>query len=444
MNTAENSYNQPLPKINREKFLFLVNTALRINSYRFARQVCLNWLAVYPMDLGANLLHARSLLAEGKVAQALPIVEKLCKVDPEFIEAHQVLADVHNKIGSGQKSIAPANIRILGGDTDQSNLLPGWSEDLKQAYEYAKLSKFDEADQLLHQVLGSDEDPILAAILHLKITNIKEDMITVLQLAELYNQRWPECLQIKLIYADALMEMGNEVKAVNLLHECAVNDVTGQVPRRLWKEDFPYRPIWPGKLEIFFDAPIPADVAASLGMNQLPAGSGLPKSIPEGYAGLNSEAENILGLQDEDGFEGLFITEKTNDVEGSSSNPPEQPPFEMVAGVGDAVENLLENELVSSSDNKILSESLEPVDTTISEIEAEFERLSKKVKSPSIAREDGRFPIYVVLSIRSSLQKQYGIQSTEIIVKEMASLAESIRNKPGWGGMIYLPDDENC
>ncbi|NTU74662.1 MAG: hypothetical protein HGA86_00890, partial [Anaerolineaceae bacterium] len=30
------------------------------------------------------------------------------------------------------------------------------------------------------------------------------------------------------------------------------------------------------------------------------------------------------------------------------------------------------------------------------------------------------------------------------IAGQLASLAESIRNKPGWGGMIYLPDDENC
>ena len=88
-----------LTPISRELLLTLVNTGMRTGELRYARRLCTSWLAIYPGDLQVNLLNAKAYYKDQSPdpkLQALPMVEELCKLDPEFLEAQELLAEVSN------------------------------------------------------------------------------------------------------------------------------------------------------------------------------------------------------------------------------------------------------------------------------------------------------------------------------------------------------------
>ncbi len=449
---SPSSPGEPYQKINRNQLVSLAEAALRVKNFRFARQITMNWLGVYNADLRVNVLLARAMAGENKLAQAYQVLDRVCKRDPEFLEGQAALADVQRRMGDSQKRITAINLHILDGRENYEDVLPGWSHNLQEAYRLAGEEKYDEAVKILHQVLGVEGDPVLAAILHLKITRKREDLATTIKLADLYINRWPECLQFKLLYADALMEIGDEVKAVNLLHECASKDVTGQTAQRLWGADHPYRPLWPRNLEAAFNLPVPADVAGVLGLNWLPAGGGEPKAIPEVFAGMAFDLEPAeIDPEELPSFESLVQEARSAEEEAvRSASQPEEPPFEMLVGGGEksadeagssfpAVEMSAGRSQTEDTD---FPKSPPWVDPELDAVEQEFEKLAEKMKQPSLAREDSRFPTYVLLTSRKGLTAQYGVQTAEIVIKEMAAIASAVQAAmPKWSAAVFVPDD---
>ncbi len=71
----------------------------------------------------------------------------------------------------------------------------------------------------------------------------------------------------------------------------------------------------------------------------------------------------------------------------------------------------------------------------------ELERLAKKLRMPGLTRQDGRFPVYVIFSVRSQLQAAYGEAVTEFILTEMERLAAAVSKSRRWGAQVFLADD---
>ena len=78
---------------------------------------------------------------------------------------------------------------------------------------------------------------------------------------------------------------------------------------------------------------------------------------------------------------------------------------------------------------------------SLQDIKSELERLAKRIKRPNLARADGRYPMYIVISTRRGLEAQYGFHTATILLDQMKSLAGEIRKRPGWGAAVFLPDD---
>ena len=88
----------------------------------------------------------------------------------------------------------------------------------------------------------------------------------------------------------------------------------------------------------------------------------------------------------------------------------------------------------------------------LEDIQAELERLANRLNRPAIARADGRFPVYVILTIQSALESQYGTQGAAEVLAEMGLLADTIRQQTKhrssphldvfsyWGAKIFCPD----
>ena len=93
--------NAPTPgeTLYRPRLMTLLHTALNLGETRFTRRLALSWLASYPGDLPVSLLNTRALFVEGHLQQVIDILEKVCQVDIEYLEAYELLARAYKFTG---------------------------------------------------------------------------------------------------------------------------------------------------------------------------------------------------------------------------------------------------------------------------------------------------------------------------------------------------------
>jgi hypothetical protein len=424
-----NGISQTAPSSNhpmsRDLLLTLLDAALRTYELRYARRLCTAWLAIYPGDLQVNLLNARAFYMEKTTElqlHALPILEELCKLDPEYLEAQELLAAVQQLAGSSNHLIAKACVNALthghAVKTEKNEQLSSWAKYVYEArtalnnVRSGDYQQIEKAEYFIHKALIENPDTPLAAVIHLRLIKSKASMpkLAVRSLAQIYHERWPDCLQFLLTLSNELMESGESNLAVNMLHQAVSKDISGQVPRRMWGNHHQYVSIWPVCLEASNTSPnspqnipIPAAVASSLGWNQIAAMN------PGSHDDQSSENYS---------YPGRFESIKNNS------------PFSTPAYIAHSFSN--------ESVNQPLSEQAQTVQN-------ELERLADELKRPHLAREDGRFPIYVIFTTRGGLETQYDSSNFQIIDEELKKLANIIHgikiNQEYWDSLLFYADD---
>lgn len=421
--------------IDRQTLCQVLQAALACSEQRFARQTALAWLAAFPGDLEVTLLQARAMLAEGRPGLVVSALETVLKKDPECLAAYDLLAFATRTADPARYRQAMTCQYVLGASSKlgkNSVLLP-WGEMLRAAYQAVSEQRWEVAEQLTQEAIRQSPDSLLAALLHVKVVRATQDSTSLFRLAQLYHTRYPDCLPVTLMLAEALMDQGNETEAVRLLHQCVANDAAGQSAVRLWGENHPYRSLWPEEMVILFDLPVPASVASHLGWNQLQSGTILmpltvaplvtpppqtaePEVPEETPPQVEPQAEFVEAIQSQ---EAQSVTQAELSLDGAAEIQRDKAPDEK------------QDEEVSTIE-------------FLRSVEEEFERLAKKMKQPARAREDGRYPVYIVFSTHQGLLEQYGPQTTSIIDAEMRKLAGLVGKKAGWDGMVFYPDDPSC
>lgn len=419
--------------LSRDLLISILNAAVATGEYRFARLIALAWLTDFPGDLPVNLIYAQALVQEGHPEQALPILNELCMADPEFVEAVEALYltqaqfridnQRRSKRGYSGDGLSELNISgmllALGGDpTFPKNVPPAdavikWSRLLGRAISALERGHLARADEILHQTLAAQPDTPLVASIHLKIlqSQIIAEQIppqTLRDLARHYHQLWPDCLHCTLILADSMMDGGKPEEAVELLHQAAAHDLTGQVATRLWG-DHPYRSLWPEHLEIILDMTIPAAVAAALGWNLLSPGDPLPLQTTTNRTPVKP-ARRSGPLK----RPGIY---RKNSVR---TLPPGNP--------------TLQHEKRPAPTYSKLPESLLSV-------QAELERIGNRLNLANLVRSDGRFPVYVVLTTKRGLEAQYGKESAAKLDAQMKRLVETVQARRDWKAMLIYTDE---
>ncbi len=363
--------------ISRGTLIQILGSALSHQKNVFGRQAALKWLGAYPGDLGIKLYLAKFFAAEKNWQQATELARSLIKNDPEFLEAYEFLSKL--PMSESEKQLCQACQFALGGKGVPKNMLPAWSPALHAVQKAIRQDKVDDASQMVFRILSLKHDNALINIYHLKTVYLNQDTNTVQKLAELYHQTWSEAIQFKMILAEELLEMGDEERAVNLLHECVAQDVAGQVARRWWGDQHVFLPLWPDKLEFALDMQIPNEVAFDLGWNKLPVGD------PNTNYAINF-----------DQFD----------------------------------------EISSRSKRKSFIRS-----ETGKQVSKEFTRIANKIKKDTNVKLDGRFPVYVILTTKTGLVKQYGEQTYQIIFQTLRQIQLLVQSKPGWDSVLFIPDD---
>lgn len=496
--------------VSRRIFLTLIQTASRIGQYRFAHQTALSWITTFPGDLPITLSLGEALYKDKRADLALPILERLCQTDPEFREAVELRLEVEAsakndaQLGakSEQKGLAgkkPSELSqwalALGSHSNKisKGIEPSssWGETLYQVRKCipshdskADMDALIKAELEVHQVLAINPETPLAAVTHLEILRSKVNegiapIEALRSLSEYYLTRFPNCLQCRLLLADAMIYGGDPEKAVSSLHRVAANDVTGQVIRRMLGENHPYRTLWPTDLEAALDIPIPSAVASVLGWNQLPVGE------PVEFEAAPIKSSPVL--EEPVVEETQLVVEATVKVEPVRNEPVFLNELEAVE-VDSTVEPYTKTDLASqkieiTSPVVEFSESLSPTlvakdmsETTrsteiaqelpeskaeavventdndasielpesLKSILEELEKVSALIKQPAITRADGRYPTYVILTSKGNLIEQYGEDEAKRIEIAMLELAKAVETSKKWKGLVFYADQGVC
>ena len=395
----------PQPKnaliIDRARMLLLLESGLEVKAYRFCRQAAMAWLSSFPGDLEVEHYYAKALIMENRSSQAQQVLEKILKSDPLYLDASQTLLKLVGGTEDKAGIKAGGVIQAMGKSPFGASSLPMWGTKLLLVRQAIQNKQYDAAMSLLSSELGAENHPELVDILHLEITAAQNDITTMLNLARLYRLRWPDCVQVALYLAKAWMDSGNDDEAVKLIHVCAARDVIGQVPSRIWGTSFPYKRMYPSKLEIVADFAIPAEVAGKLGLNQLGAG----------VEDLTKKTEpNLPPIRSFDNYQVI-------------PTPTESYPVHP----------------------KITPQPSKPKDADLKKVEDEFGKLAAQIKQPAIAHADERFPAYVILTTKTGLASQFGTQSAQVVLDELQKLTKLIEEKKQWSSILFVPDDlETC
>ena len=423
-----NTHQSHASLIARSEFIALLDSALLVGSYRFARQITLTWLAYYPGDLPVRYRYGKLLIEAGQSQQAVQTISELCFADPEYIEAWKLLeAALLNsaKDFSGTENgflIADCHsaINALGERSALSNSLPTWSNGILETRQALEQGDLETAEKNIHQALVVEPLPPLLAMTHLKYVYASELPKQTLQnLANFYHHQFPDTILPGLLLADSLIDGGSSEKAVALLHQCASLDITGQVPERLWGKRNPYAEIWPENPKAPLDIPIPADVAAQFGRNRLPQISSVQSVIADSKSSPELDVDQ---------------TPVSLSLEAQSDLSKSTPPVIPLGGPNHKIPSRKKRGNLKNHYGDRIPESLLSV-------QSEFERLASTLKLKQLARKDGRFPVYVIFTTRQGLVNHYGNQPADALDREMKNLVEVISSEPDWRAILVYADD---
>lgn len=391
----------------RGRLLQILQAGVWTESYRFARQTALAWLAAFPGDLGVLRWMAAILAAEGKTTQAVKTLDKLLLADPEDGETLLALKELRDKTGAESTNILEKLFVLDCIDIDNA---PDWALFLRDR-RVKQLMPDQDALLEIAKYLPIAPDESLLAIEHVRLMRHFQDAQSVLTLALLYQKRWPECLIFRLAEAEAMMMLGQEAEAVNIIHRCVAGDAAGQVASKWWGGGNPYQALWPSDMCIHLPVSIPAQVKYWLGENWLPG------YVPE------DESSSIV-VSDPD-LEGSIVENAKTELESHQVNIVEDP----LTGVR---QNTTESDVVKS------------VPPPGSGLDNAFGRIARQMNQKSVAGSDGRYPIYVIFTSKENLSKKYGSGTMSVIDQELQRLAKAIRARTDWGCTVFYADEATC
>ena len=142
--------------ISRPLILALIRTALASNEIRFARESAIHWLSEFPGDLEVRRLLAQAISQIRGPSHALPILEELSEIDPQWLELQQSIYAFRKELNLSTAGDAGACVLALGGRLDQSASIPEWGTLLTKARLALIELKLDQAEIYVQRALIAD------------------------------------------------------------------------------------------------------------------------------------------------------------------------------------------------------------------------------------------------------------------------------------------------
>ena len=275
----------------RTDFLQLLEASLAAKQYAYARDMASQFLGEWPGDLAVQTVLGRALAAESQWALAADVLAAVVAADPEDALAQRVYGDQHEALGNRAGAQHAHACAHVGDGRGVNGGVPAWAAAARAAYVAEKTGDWDTAQSVSLAALKTEPPGPLASLVHLSALWHAGMMDLARPLAEGFHARWESVVAFKLCLAECLLAAGERVRAIELLHEAAAEDQGGQVVNRHWGANHPYRSLWDSNADAKLLGPMPAALAAALGMNRLATA---PVSVEPDGAQPKAEVPNEL------------------------------------------------------------------------------------------------------------------------------------------------------
>lgn len=256
-------------KVSKSDFEKIVIAGIKVGEFSFLKGLIEKWLSHFPNDLQCEYFLSNIAYLEDKSNDAIEKISSLLLCDPENVEAYELLYKLDAVID--KKAVASFIHVLTGKIIDISTIYP-WAVTLRAVRNGIRKREYAHSETLLRNLLGQENNNPLVAIEHCRLSSIKDASPLFRHLAEIYNNRWPECLQFKIFTALAMIKTNEEAEAVKILHSCLSQDPEGIVVRRTLGMSHEFLSLWQNDQSIELDAQIPSSIAVALKWNLLPEG----------------------------------------------------------------------------------------------------------------------------------------------------------------------------
>jgi tetratricopeptide (TPR) repeat protein len=406
----------------RNTFIKLIRTSLSAGRADYARFTANDWLHSWPGDATVLTYLARAELELGLIESALDRVNQVVNTDPEQVDAYLIKASALRSKGQFDQALAyQACAQILKKDPLDPAASPTWALHLEQAMRLVRQGQYDEAVAKASIALTADPAFILPTYALMSIQRAAGQEQAAIAVSENGHQRWPDCVAFLLLLGRHLIEDGDAKSGIDLIHKAAINDPSGQITERFLGGDHAYQDLWPQMLEAELSRPVPAEVAANLGDNQLSMAGVKKVSDPVAEAACDCEGRNRRA----EVVEAQVAPKKpTHKIEEPLPKPE---PWEAFKGPNTSD---IREDLAQDQPEELL------------EIDNDFRRIAQRLNARKRSRdEDGRSPAYIVLSSRSHLMQRFGEDGYNKVDQRVLSLVESVRRRYGWTAYRVYVDD---
>lgn len=429
-------------QINRSQIITLSNAAYQLGQYGESRKILVAWLHKFPNDLWIRYRLAIILYKLGEFEKAIRLSELIVAEDPEFFEVWGLLAVLYPELSSDRK-LAEYRARKLQYDEEQKG------KGLKSLFKRNSQPKQEEL------TLENDEFDILTAVNNAKLLLNDEDRVSSCRILNIYYRRWQQTIQFKLILGHILNQMQRADEGMAIIQSAVNADITGQVGKRIWKDDNPYKNLWvdPSLLELETgEMKLSPEIVRLAGLENL----GFLCDISAAKVDLSEKPVS------EPAHTGSTFSSSDFDTE---TNPPNK---------GESAEITKADEPLSPEDDNSddrANSSSSGGDESESQIFGEeklklstgnvvsgkggifggkvFSRKGKEEQIPigeyvyrlKAADVDNRKPVYVIMSSIAGLNRKYGSNNKDFINNEMHAVADAISNRKGWSAQVFYPDE---
>ena len=435
--------------INRSQIIELSNAAYQVENHIFAKKILISWLKKYPNDLWIQYRLAIILLKLGMKEEAIRLSEIIVNHDPEFIEVWSLLAALYPNLSDGKK-IATKRVKLLRSFEKQDahqNPKQNWPSVSGKT----KKNKAIDLDDI-------DDFDILSAIWMAKKLGSEKDLNSSIRLLKIYSRRWPKAIQFKLMLGDVMNRMGCSEEGIRIIHGTLEEDITGQVARRIWKNENPYRDLWidPENLSLeIAGVKIPMPVAKRAKLDKVLEFQDIienEKNLAEGFEANQTGSMISINESESPAFTVENSLTQDNEVQQHSAKVLSNP--DKKSKNPDIDKTSLSNDLPAVIKRTEKKKEISPSLFAFKGKVAKFFSWNDKrfaEKNPGFIKEyvyklniedaDERFPVYVVLSTVTGLTAKYGKNNKDFIDQEMRSVVDAVENREGWNAMVFYPDE---
>lgn len=385
--------------LSRSDTLSLIHASLHAQRPDYARRLANNWLHTWPGDTGVQFLLARSHIADNQAETALGLLEQLVTIDPEHFPAHDVMASVYEMRGDSQQATIATGIARLPTNGNLPRL--PWIVASRESWIAIRQKRWDAARAAAERALHSDPPSALPSLLMLKSLWLADQIHLAFPLAQAFYDRWPNCVAVNLCLAESLLQTGDYTRGVNLLHNVVSLDPSAEITNRYWDHNHPYRPIWPPEPQVPAPGPTPPEVSAQLGTNRL-------GNTNDGFVSTNED----------------ITYEKREAVTEIHINPAPTPGSEQPT--------------LAPADN--IPESLRDIEAELDNVRNQINHWSGETRTGDAAS-NRLHPIYVVLTSKVRLEKQFGSRGAERVLMLLRLLVQTVSQTTQRSGIIIIPEE---